>query len=95
MCHDSKIAHYLLEEKYITMDIYEDVTNSRSVLTEKQRGRQLMKAVIKKVKNEPENYKKFVGRLGEDVYYHDVVAELDKEYKRLESAEEMSNYDKQ
>lgn len=90
MCHDSKIAHYLLEEKYITMDIYEDVTNSRPMLTEKQRGGLLVKAVIKKVKNEPENYRKFVDRLRKNIYYRDMVAILDEEYNRLESTEDIS-----
>lgn len=90
MCHDSKIAHYLLEEKYITMDIYEDVTISRSMLTEKQRGGLLVKAVIKKVKNEPENYRKFVDYLRKNIYYRDMVAILDEEYNRLESTEDMS-----
>lgn len=91
MCHDRKIAHYLLINGYIFRDMYENVTGPDSKLSSAEKGGVLVSAVLKKVELNSKHYKTFVDRLREDICYQDIVTLLDEEYTRQAVPEDVSS----
>lgn len=75
------IVSYLFSEGFLTDDLFEEILNPRSFLTDANKATKLVTVVMRRVKLEPSNYYNFVNYLRQDKRkYKDIVNILDAEY---------------
>ena len=88
---DRKLVHYLNRQGFIGDDECDDVfLNPRSTLRESEKAGELVKAIKKRVKQEPRDYHSLVNHLKEGgSRFQPIVEKLDKEFARLEGTEYM------
>ncbi len=77
---DTAILHFL-DKGFIKPNIYEDVSNPKSMLSASEKAGLLVSGIKDKVELNPKNYHKFVDHLRRDRrMYRDIVEILDDEY---------------
>ena len=78
---DRYIAQFLLQQGFITQELYDEVTNPKSNLTETEKAGMLVTAIRNRVELNPRNYHKVVDHLHQNIIRHkDIVEILDQEY---------------
>ncbi len=80
---DTSILHYLDREGFIKPNIYEDVSNSKSLLSASQKAGLLVAGIKDKVELNPKNYHKLMRHFHQDRrMYGDIADILDHEYRK-------------
>ena len=82
---DRDIAHFLHQEGFVTEEVYDDVLNPRSTLTDHQKAGKLVTAIRNKVELSAQDYHTFVNHLRNNKINKTIVMILDEEYNKQES----------
>ena len=83
---DRSLVYYLNRQSFINDAVCSDVLDPRSMLNEVQKAGELVKAIKKRVTQEPRDYHKLLDHLKEynTRTYQPIVEKLDNEHQRLE-----------
>lgn len=78
---DREIAKFLLQQGFITQELYDDINDPRSNLTDAQKARMLVTAIRDRVELNPRNYHILVDYLCQNrIRYGDIIDILHGEY---------------
>ena len=78
---DRDIAQFLFQQRVITQEHYDEVTNPKSNLTDTDKASMLVTAIRNRVELNPRNYHKVVDHLRQNIIkYEDIVVILDQDY---------------
>ncbi len=90
---DKAILHFLNREGFIKPNVYEDVNNPKSLLSEDEKARLLVTGIRNKVKLNPKNYHKILKYFHKDRrMYGDIADILDKEYRQQRGKFTLESY---
>ena len=80
---DKPILHFLNREGFIKPNVYDEVSNPKSLLSEEERAHLVVTGIRNKVKLNPKNYHTLLKYFHKDRrMYGDIADILDKEYHR-------------
>ena len=89
---DRSLVHYLNREGFVEDDVCDDVLNPRSTLRESEKAGELVKAIRKRVKQEPQNFHMLLNHLKEcGTRYQPIMKKLDKEFEQLKGTKCMQS----
>ncbi len=78
---DKDIPHYLHAEVFLTKEIYDDVINPKSRLSDSEKAIELVSGIRRRVEQSPTDFHKFMDHLrNEESRYGDIVKLLDERY---------------
>ena len=84
----AKISHYLFKERFISDELFGEVLEPKSLMSDADKANKLMLQILNCVKLDSSKYYKLLNHWRQDKSYDDIVQILDSEYFGIPSHEQ-------